>query len=112
MRTDTEEPEGEELSEREQDSLSETEDEPDPADAEATPTQDPKGKRPEVVIQHPTLMKPIAILDTREEREEREALALIDSMFSIYYFYKPNGPRCEPTPQGLLALAKEIRKLV
>ena len=40
MRTDTEEPEGEELSEREQDPLSEAEDEPDPADTEATPTQD------------------------------------------------------------------------
>jgi len=50
MRTDTEEPEGEELSEREQDHLSESEDEPDPIDIEATPTQDPKGKRPEVVI--------------------------------------------------------------
>jgi len=42
MRTGTEESEGEELSEREQDPLSEAEDEPDPADAEATPTQDPK----------------------------------------------------------------------
>jgi len=38
MRTDTEEPEGEELSEREQDPLSEAEDEPDPTDIEATPT--------------------------------------------------------------------------
>jgi len=38
MRTDTEEPEGEEPSEREQNPLSETEDEPDPADIEATPT--------------------------------------------------------------------------
>jgi len=43
MRTDTEELEGEELSEREQDPLLEAEDEPDPADTEATPTQDPKG---------------------------------------------------------------------
>jgi len=43
MRTDTEEPEREELSEREQDPLLEAEDEPDPADTEATPTQDPKG---------------------------------------------------------------------
>jgi len=50
MRIDTEEPEGEELSEHEQDPLSEAEDEPDPADTEATPTQDPKGKRPEVVV--------------------------------------------------------------
>jgi len=98
MRIDTEEPEGEELSEREQDRLSEPEDEPDPADREATPTQDPKGKRPEVVIQHVTLMKPIAIPDTKEDREEQEALAPIDSMFSIYHFYKPNGPRFESTP--------------
>jgi len=114
MRTETEEPEGEELSEREQDPLSEVEDEPDPADTEATPTQDPKGKRPEVVIQHPTPMKPIPIPETREDkedREEREAHALIDSMFSIYHFHKPNGPRFEPTPQGLSALAKEITKL-
>jgi len=111
MRTDTEEPEGEKLSEREQDHLSKAEDEPDPADTEATPTQDPKGKRSEVVIQHPTPMKPIAIPDTREEREEQEALALIDSMFSIYYFHKPNGPRFEPPPQGLSALAKEITKV-
>jgi len=111
MRTDTEEPEGEELSERKQNRLSEAEDEPDPADTEATPTQDSKGKRPEVVIQHPTPMKPIAILDTRDEREEQEALALIDSMFSIYHFHKPNGPRFEPTPQGLSALAKEITRL-
>ena len=50
MRVDLEEPEGEELSEQEQDPLSEAEDEPDPADIRATPTQDPKGKRPEVVI--------------------------------------------------------------
>jgi len=114
MRTDTEEPEGGELSEREQDPLSEAEDEPDPADTEATPTQDPKGKRPEVVIQHPTPMKPISILETREDREdreEREAHALIDSMFSIYHFHKPNVPRFEPTTQGLSALAKEITKL-
>jgi len=114
MRTDTEEPEGEELSEREQDPLSEAEDEPDPADAEATPTQDPKGKRPEVVIQHPTPMKLIVLPVTREDREdreEREAHALIDSMLSIYHFHKPNGPRFEPTPQGLSALAKEINKL-
>ena len=50
MRTDAEEQEREELSEYEQDPLSESEDDPDPADAEATPTQDPKGKRPEVEI--------------------------------------------------------------
>jgi len=37
MRTDTEELEGEELSQCEQDPLSEAEDEPDPADTEATP---------------------------------------------------------------------------
>jgi len=66
MRTDTEEPEGEELSEHKQDPLSETEDEPDP---EATPTQDTKGKRPEVVIQYPTPMKSIVIPDAREERD-------------------------------------------
>jgi len=114
MRTDTEEPEGEELSEREQDPLSEVEDEPDPADTDATPTQDPKGKRPEVVIEHPTPINPIPIPETREDREdreEREAHALIDSMFSIYHFHKPNGPRFEPTPQGLSALAKEITKV-
>jgi len=114
MRTDTEEPDREKLSEREQDPLSEAEDEPDPADTEATPTQDPKGKKPEVVIQHPTPMKPIVLPETREvreDREEREAHALIDSMFSIYYFHKPNGPRFKPTPQGLSALAKEITKL-
>jgi len=39
MRPDTEELEGENLSEREQDPLSEAEDEQDPADVEATPTQ-------------------------------------------------------------------------
>jgi len=111
MRTDIEELEGEELSKREQDPHSESEDEPDPADAEATPTQDPKGKRPEVVIQHPTPMKPIAIPETREDREEQEAHALIDSMFSIYHFHKPDGPRFEPTPKGLSVLAKEITKL-
>jgi len=101
MRTDIEEQEAEELSDREQDPLSEAEDEPDPAATEATPTQDPKGKRPEVVIQHPTPMKPIPIPETREDREdreERESHALIDSMFSIYHFHKPNGPRVEPTP--------------
>jgi len=38
MRTDTEELEREELSEREQDPLSKAEDVPDPADTEATPT--------------------------------------------------------------------------
>jgi len=111
MRTDTEEPEGQELSEREQDPLSEAEDEPD---TEATPTQDPKGKRPEVVIQHPTPTKPIAIPETREDREDRdeqEAHALIDSMFSIYHFHKPDGPRFEPTPKGLSELAREITKL-
>jgi len=32
-------------------------------------------------------------------------------MFSIYHFHKPNGPRFEPTSQGLSALAKEITKL-
>jgi len=111
IRTDTEEPEGEELSEHWQDPLSEAEDEPDPADIEATPTQDAKGKKPEVVIQHPTLMKPIAIPETTEDREEREAHALIDSMFSIYHFHKPDGPRFEPTLQGLSTLAKEITKL-
>jgi len=64
-----------------------------------------------MVIQHPTPMKPIAIPDTREERKEQEALALIDSKFSIYYFHELNGPRFEPTLQGLSALAKEITKL-
>jgi len=114
IRTDIEEPKGEELSEYEQDPLSEVEDEPDPADTEATPTQDPKGKKPEVVIQHPTPMKQIAIPETREdreEREEREAHAPIDSMFIIDHFLKPDGPRFEPTPKGLSALAKEIIKL-
>jgi len=111
MRTDTEEPEGEELSEPQQDPLSEAEDEADPADTEATPTQDPKGKRPEVVIQHPTLMKPIGIPETREDKEEREAHALIDSMFSIYHFHKRDGPRFQPTPKGRSALAREITKL-
>jgi len=111
MRTDTEEPEGEELSEREQDPLSEAEDEPDPADVEATPTQDTKGKKPEVVIQHPTPMKPIAIPETREDREERLAHALIDSMFSIYHFHKPDRPRFVPTLRRLSALAKVITKL-
>jgi len=112
MRSDIEEPEGAELSERELDPLSE--DESDPADIEATPTQDPKGKRPEVVIQHPTPLKPITIPETREHREEREernAHALIDSMFSIYHFHKPDRPRFEPTFRGLSALAKEITKL-
>jgi len=107
MRTDTEEQEGEELSEREQDPHSDAEDEPDPTDLEATPTQDPKGKKPEVVIQHPTPMKPIVIPETREDREDREeraAHALIDSMFSIYHFHKPDGHRFEPTPRGLSAL--------
>ena len=78
------------------------------------PTQDPKGKKPEVVIQHPTPLKPITIPESREDkedREEREAHALIDSMFSIYHFHKPAGPRFEPTPKGLLVLAKEITKL-
>jgi len=114
MRTDTEEPEEQELSEREQDPLSEAEDEPDPAVTEATPTQDPKVKRPEVVIPHPTPMKPFAIQETRKDRvdrEERETHALIDSMFSIYHFHTSDGPRFEPTPQGLSALAKEITKL-
>jgi len=114
MRTDAEESEGEELSEREQDPLSEAEDEPDPADTEATSTQDPKGKKPEVVIQHPTSIKPIAIPETREDREDREeqeAHALIDSMSSIYHFHKPDGPRFEPTRKGLSALAREITKL-
>ena len=112
IRTDTEEQEGEELFECEQHPLSEAEDELDPADIEATPTQDPKGKKLEVVIQHPTSWKPIAIPETSEEREEREVHTLINSMFSIYHFHKPNGPSFEPTPQGLLALAKEITKLV
>jgi len=114
MRTDTEEPEREELSEREQDPLSEAEDEPDLADREGTPTQDPKGKKPEVIIQHPTAMKPIAISETREDREdrqERDAHALINIMFSIYHFHKLDGPRFESTPRGLSALAKEITKL-
>jgi len=114
MRTNTEEPEGEELSEREQDPLSEAEDEPDPTDIEATPTQNPNGKRREGVIQHPTPMKPIVIpktRDDREDREEHEAHALIDSMFSIYHFPKPNAPRFEPTPTGQSALAKDITRL-
>jgi len=110
-RTDAEETEEEEFSKREQDPLSEVEDDPDPANAEATPTQDPKGKRPEVVIQRPTPMKRIPIPETTEDTEEREAHALIDSMFSICHFHKPNGPRFEPTPQGLSALAKKITKL-
>jgi len=38
MRTDTEEPEGEELFEREQKPLSEAGDEPDPPNLKATPT--------------------------------------------------------------------------
>ena len=104
MRTDVEEPEGEEVSECEQDTLSETEDEPDPADVEATPTQDPKGKKAEVVIQHPTTRKQIAIPETREDREDREkreAHCPIDSMFTIYHFYKPNGPRIKLMSRGL-----------
>jgi len=59
-------------------------------------------------------MKPIAIPETREDmedREEREAHPLIDSMFTICHFHKPEGPRFEPTPKGLLALTKEITKL-
>jgi len=32
-------------------------------------------------------------------------------MFNIYHFHKPDGPRFEPTPRGLSALAKEITKL-
>jgi len=32
-------------------------------------------------------------------------------MSSIYYFHKPDGPRFEPTPKGLSAIAKEITKL-
>jgi len=114
MRTDTKEPEGEEVSKREQDPLSEAEDEPDHADTEVTPTQDPKGKRSEVVIQHSTPMKTFTMPETREDREdreEREAYALIDSMFFIYHYHKPDGPRFEPTPKGLSALAKEITKL-
>jgi len=114
MRRDTEEPEAEDLSEHKQDPLSKAEDEPDPVDIEATPTQDSKGKRPEVVIQHPTPMKPIVLPETREdkeEREEREAHALLNNIFSIYHFHKPNGPIFETTPQGLSALAKEITKL-
>jgi len=73
MRADTEEPEEEELSECGQDSLSEAEHEQDPADVEATSTQDPKGKRLEVVIQYPTTIKTIAIPETREEREEQRS---------------------------------------
>ena len=84
---------------------------PDPADIEATTTQDLKGIRPEVVIPHPTHMKPTAIPETSEEREEQQAHPLIASMFCIYHFHKPNGSRFEPTPQGLSALAKEITKL-
>jgi len=64
-----------------------------------------------VETQQPTPIKPITIPETSEEGEEREAHALIESIFSIYHFHKPNGPRFEPTPQGLLALAKEITKL-
>jgi len=114
MRTATEELEAEELSEREQDPLSEAEDEPDPADIEAAPTQDPKGKRPEVVIPYPTPMKPTTMpepRENREDREEREAHALIDTMFTIYHYHKADGPRFEPTPKCLSALAKEITKL-
>jgi len=84
-----------------QDPLSKAEDEPDPRDTEATPTQNPKLKRPEVVIQHPTSMKPIVIPEPSEEKEEREAHALIDSMFSIYHFHFPDGLGFEPTPKGL-----------
>jgi len=71
MRIDTEQPEGEELSECDHNPLSKAEEEPYPPDIEATLTQDLKGKRPEVVIQHPTPMKLIAILETREDRENR-----------------------------------------
>jgi len=59
-------------------------------------------------------MKPIAIPESREDREareERESHALIDSMFSIYHFHKPDAPRFQPTFKGLSALAKEITKL-
>jgi len=59
----------------------------------------------------PTPMKSITIPETSEEKEEREAQTRIDNMFSIYHFHKPNGPRFEPTPQGLSALAKEVTKL-
>jgi len=97
MRIDTEEPEGEQLSELEQDPLSEAEDELDPTDIEATPTPDPKGIRPEVVLQHPTPMKPIAIPETKEEREQREVHTFIDTMFSIYHFHKPDESRFEAT---------------
>jgi len=67
-----------------------------------------------VVIHHPTTMKPIVLPETREDREDREdqeAHALIDSMFSIYHFHKPDGRRFEPTPKGPSELAREITKL-
>jgi len=59
-------------------------------------------------------MKPIAILETREDSEDRkvrEAQGLIDSMFTIYHFHKPDEPEFEPTPKGLSALSKEFSKL-
>jgi len=56
-------------------------------------------------------MKPIAIPETKEDREERMAHALIDSMCHIDHFHKPDGPSFEPTPQGVSTLAKQITKL-
>jgi len=56
-------------------------------------------------------MKLIAIRETREEREQRKAHALLDSVFIIYYFHKPDGLRFEPTLQHILALPKGITKL-
>jgi len=56
-------------------------------------------------------MKLIAIPESREERKEREAHALIDSVFTIYHLHKPDGPRFEPTLQYLSALLKGITKL-
>jgi len=43
-------------------------------------------------------MNQIVIHETREEREKREEHALIDSMYTIYYFYGPHRPRFELTP--------------
>jgi len=114
MRNDIEQPEGEELSEHEQDPLSETEDKPDPADIEATLIQDPKEKTSEMVIRYPTAMKPFTIPENgedREDREEREAYAFIDNMFTIYPFYNTDVPRFETTSKDLSVLAKEITKL-
>jgi len=49
-------------------------------------------------------MKPIAIPETtkdRENRDKQEVHTLIDSIFTIYHFYKPDGPRFEATPKGI-----------